>query len=98
MSQIQKTPRDMVLDRFTTAGIALGDLAIEPLVTEKGEGVRVTGALAIAAERERAVGVLREMQAQGVHVSCHIETRQHDENVQKEKPGDPELRFPSDPA
>jgi len=88
----------MVMDRFTTAGIALGDLAIEPWISEKGEGVRVTGALPTEAERERAVGLLRELQAQGVRTSCVIDVRQHGENAQKEKPGDPELRFPSDPA
>jgi len=95
MDQSQKTPRDMVIDRFTTAGIALGDLAIEAMGEE---GVRVTGALPTAEERDRAVGVLREMQAQGLSATCRIEVRQQNQNAQKEEPGDPELRFPSDPA
>jgi hypothetical protein len=93
MDQPQKTPRDMILDRLNAAQIGSHDLAVEAA----GDKVRVTGAVATEAERERAVTVLNEAAAQGIRLSCHIEVRRN-ENRQKEEPEDTTLRSPAEPA
>jgi hypothetical protein len=93
MDQTQKTTRDMILDRLSAAQLAMHGLAIE----QAGDQVRVTGTVPTVAERERAVAVMQEAQAQGIRATCRIEVRP-DPNAQNEESEDPTLRAPAEPA
>ena len=93
MDQTQKTPRDMILDRLTAAQLGMHGLAVE----QAGEQVRVTGSVPTAAQRDRALAVMQEAQAQGIRATCRIEVRP-DPNAQKEESEDSTLRSPAEPA
>lgn len=98
---MEKSARDIVVARLTAAGIPLHELAIEaergPRGGFDGAEVRVTGAVPTAADRDRALEVLNEIRAQGLRTLCRIEVKTPDD-PQKGAPGDPQLKFPPEPA
>ena len=98
---MEKSAREIVVARLTAAGIPLHGLAIEaergPRGGFDGAEVRVTGAVPTAADRERAVAILDEIRAQGLRTLCRIEVRMP-ADPQKGEAGDPQLKFPPEPA
>ncbi len=83
----------MILDRFAAGYINIDSLAIE----EAGDRVRITGAVPTEDERQRAVNLLGEAQAEGIRLSHAIEVRPAG------KPADEaasivDIRYPPEPA
>ncbi len=83
----------MILDRFAAGYVNIDNLAIE----EAAGSVRVTGSVPSEEERQRALTLLAEAQAQGVPCTHAIEVRPSD------KPADeaasiPDIRYPPEPA
>ena len=93
MDPSQKSPRDMILDRFAAANINSDQLAIEAA----GGNVRVTGSVPTEAERGRALAVLGDMQAQGVRSTHEIHIRPAD-SAGEDAPPSPDIRYPPEPA
>ena len=93
MADRQKSPREMIIDRFVAAGINMDRLAIE----EAGGSVRITGAVSSRSECQRVAGVLGDAQAQGQLVTYDIEVRPA-ETPPDDEPPTPDLRSPPEPA
>jgi hypothetical protein len=67
----QKSPRAMILDRFAAGYINIDTLAIE----EAADSVRITGSVSTEEERQRALTILGEAQAEGIRSTHWIEVR-----------------------
>jgi hypothetical protein len=83
----------MILDRFAAGYVDIANLAIE----EAGDSVRVTGSVPSEDERQRALNLLGDAQAEGIRLSHAIEVRPSD------KPADEaasivDIRYPPEPA
>lgn len=83
----------MILDRLVAADINPANLAIEAA----GESVRITGSVPTEAERERALVVLGDVQASGLHTTYEIHVRPGDTPAENEEARD-DRRFPPEPA
>jgi hypothetical protein len=89
----QKSSRTMILDRFAAGYVDTTNLAIE----EAGDSVRVTGSVPTEDERQRALDLLGDAQADGIRSTHAIEVRPND------RPGDEaasvsDIRYPAEPA
>ena len=89
----QKSPRAMILDRFAAGYINIDSLAIE----QAGDSVRVTGSVPTEDERQRALNLLGEAQAEGIRSTHAIEVRPTDK-PRDEGASIPDIRYPPEPA
>ena len=93
MDPSQKSPRDMILDRFAAANVNTDNLAIEG----EANAVRVTGSVPDKTERTRALAVLGDAQASGIHVTWDIDIHPTDTPAE-DAPPSPDIRNPPEPA
>ncbi|MBS0541807.1 MAG: hypothetical protein JSR47_23790 [Proteobacteria bacterium] len=89
----QKSPRGMILDRFAAGYINIDELAVE----ETGNGVRVTGSVPTEEERQRALNLLGEAQAEGIRSTHKIEVRPA-KSPDNDAASISDLRNPPEPA
>ena len=88
-----KSPRTMILDRFAAGYVTTHNLAIE----EAGDSVRVTGTVPSEDERQRALNLLCEAQAEGIRSTHAIEVRPGGTPAD-EGASVADIRFPPEPA